>query len=112
MKTGDTSRYLGIRPGIDVQVLHNGSVSPGRQGMSVSPSPPHNLPSRRRPPEYEGTGKDPVFEMDTDDLPEELSYQPDPGKPDVHGYITPAYRMTFEHYQRAIHETRAYWRLV
>ena len=88
------------------RVFDSGSVDPGRQGMSVSPSPPENLPFRRRPEEFGGTGKDPVFEMDTDELPEELEYLPDPDKPATHGFIRPAYTMTFEHYQRALHETR------
>ncbi len=111
-KIGATSRYLGARPGVDIRVFDSGSVDPGRQGMSVSPSPPENLPFRRRPEEFGGTGKDPVFEMDTDELPEELEYLPDPDKPATHGFIRPAYTMTFEHYQRALHETRELWRQV
>jgi hypothetical protein len=110
--TGATSRYLGVRPGTDIRILYNGSVSPGQAGMSVSPWPPQNLPIHRRPPELGGTGKDPVFEMDTDGLPEELEYQPDSTKPDLHGFIRPAYTMLFTHYQQAIHSTRALWRLV
>lgn len=91
-KTGTTSRYLGARPGRDIRVYDSGNVNPApRQGMSVSPSPPENLPLRRRPPKFDGTGKDPVFEMDTNDLPEELEYQPDPNKPGTHGFITPTY---------------------
>src|SRR5215210_5313626 len=107
---GATSRYLGVRPGTDIRVLYTGSVSPGQEGMSVSPSPPNNLPVHRRPPKLGGTGKDPVFEMDTDNLPEELQYQPDPANPNTHGFIIPAYTMMFEHYQRAIHESRVLWR--
>ena len=80
--------------------------------MSVSPAPPENLPLHRRPPDFGGTGKDPVFAMNTDDLPEELQYRPDPAKPNTHGFITPAYTMTFAHYQRAIHETRVLWQLL
>ncbi len=98
---------------MDIRVFHaDGRVTPVLEGMSVSPSPPENLPHHRRPPHFDGTGKDPVFELDTDDLPEELEYRPDPSNPETHGFITPAYPMTFEHYQRAIHETRGLWRLV
>ncbi len=50
--------------------------------------------------------------MDTGELPEELEYLPDPNKRATHGFIRPAYTMTFEHYQRALHETRELWRLV
>jgi hypothetical protein len=109
---GTTSRYLGARPGVDIRVFDSGSVFSTRQGMSVSPWPPENLPRRRRPPEFDGTGKDPVFWIETDDLPEELDYLPDLNKPDTHGFIRPAYTMTFEHYQRALHETRELWRRV
>lgn len=70
------------------------------------------LTYRRRPPEFGGTGKDPVFEMDTDELPEELEYLPDPNKPATHGFIRPAYTMSFEHYQRALHATRELWQPV
>ncbi len=111
-KIGATSRSLGARPGVDIGVFNSGSVFSTRQGMSVSPAPPENLPEWRRPEEFDGTGKDPVFAMDPDDLPEELEYLPDPAKPDTHGFIRPAYTMAFEHYQRALHETRELWWLV
>lgn len=110
-KIGATPRYLGAKPGKDIRVFNSGSVFSTREGMSVSPWPPENLPSHRRPEEFGGTGHDPVFEMDTDDLPEELEYLPDPNKP-AHGFIRPAYTMSFEHYQRALHETRELWRRV
>ena len=80
--------------------------------MSVSPPPPDNLPYYRRPPEFGGTGKDPVWEMDTDELPVELRYRPDPDNPEGHGYIEPSYPMSFEEYQRAIHTTQRLWTLV
>lgn len=111
-KIGATSRCLGARPGVDIRVFDSGSVFSTLQGMSVSPAPPENLPHHRRPPEFDGTGKDPVFAMDTDELPEEMEYLSDPKKPATHGFIRPAYTMTFEHYQRALHETRELWWLV
>lgn len=87
----------------------DGSVEPGRGGISVSPPPPENLPIHRRPERFGGTGKDPVWELETDDLPDKLVYRPDPRKPDEHGFIEPAYRMTFERYQRALRETSELW---
>jgi hypothetical protein len=54
---GDTARHLGVRPGVDIRILYNGSVSPGQEGMSVSPSPPQNLPSHRLPPNWVGRAK-------------------------------------------------------
>jgi hypothetical protein len=65
---GATSRTLGARPGVDIGVFNSGNVVSTVQGMSVSPMPPENLPLWRRPPEFDGTGKDPVFAMDTDNL--------------------------------------------
>lgn len=109
---GVSSRTLGARAEIDIRVSEEGGVEPEDGGISVSPAPPENLPRRRRPPAFDGTGKDPVFEMETDELPEELVYRPDPEKPDAHGFIEPAYPMTFERYQQAIHATRELWELV
>lgn len=109
---GATARSLGARPGVDIRVFDSGSVFSTVQGMSVSPMPPENLPRHRRPPEFDGTGKDPMFAMDTDDLPEELEYLPDPKRRTTHGFIRPAYTMSFEHYQHALHETRELWERV
>lgn len=109
---GTTSRYLGARPGVDIRVFDSGNVFATVQGMSVSPWPPENLPRHRRPEEFDGTSKDTVFALDTEELPEELEYLPDPKKRATHGFIRPAYTMTFEHYQRALHETRELWRRV
>ena len=68
--------------------------------MSVSPPPPENLPPIRRPPEYGGEGKDPVWQLDTDEPPEELIYRPDPDAPERHGFIEPSRRMPFKEYRR------------
>ncbi|HZB07824.1 MAG TPA: hypothetical protein VE525_01790 [Rubrobacter sp.] len=53
--------------------------------------------------------RDPVFELDTDELPEELIYRPDPENPEEHGFLEPARRMSFEEYQQTIYGTRALW---
>jgi hypothetical protein len=108
-KPGWSARTLGARCNIDIHINEDGFVEPETDGMSVSPPPPENLPHIRRPPEFGGTGKDPVWELDTDQLPEELIYRPDPGDPDRHGFIEPSRQMTFEEYQRAIHGTRSLW---
>jgi hypothetical protein len=108
-KTGASARTLGARCNIDIPIDEDGFVELGMDGMSVSPPPPENLPEHRRPPEFGGVGKDPLWELDTDELPEELYYRPDPDNPEGHGYIAPSRRMTFEEYQRAIHGTRGLW---
>jgi hypothetical protein len=111
-KLGPTTRTLGVRPDSlfgDIIVTKGGLVFPGTGGMSVSPWPPENIEEHRRPKEFGGTGKDPVWEMDTDDLPEELRYQSDPAKADVHGFIAPARWMHLSEYQRTLHGTRNLW---
>lgn len=95
---GETGRYLGVRPGVDILVAPDGFVDSGTEGMSVVPPPVENLVDHRRPPDFGGTGKDPGFELDTEDLPE------------GHGFIEPARRVSFEEYRRAIHQTRTLWR--
>jgi hypothetical protein len=108
-KTGASARTLGARANIDIPVDEDERVEPDVGGMSVSPPPPDNLPYHRRPPEFGGTGKDPIWELDTDELPEDLSYRPDPDNPEGHGFIEPSHPMPFEEYQRALHETRGRW---
>ena len=76
--TGPTARTLGARPGVDVPVGPDGMVHPGTGGVSVSPDSPLNLPPHRRPPEFGGTGRDPVWRLDERDLPDGLSYPPAP----------------------------------
>ena len=50
-KIESSARGLGVREGIDITVDANGMVEPGKNGMSMSPSP-QDLPSHRRPPEF------------------------------------------------------------
>ena len=106
---GPTARTLGVRAGIDIPVVAD-SVDPGQGGLSVAPDDALRLPRFRRPREIGGTGKDPVFSIDLDFLGSDLVYRPDPADPEVHGFIEPARRMTFDEYQRALTATRAAWR--
>lgn len=109
-KTGETGRYLGVRPGVDILVDEGGFVDPGMEGMSVAPPPVENLAEHRRPPEFGGGGKDPVYDLETGELPDDLAYRPDPANPSGHGFIEPTRRMPFEEYRRTIHATRSLWR--
>jgi hypothetical protein len=111
-KVGDDARSLGVRLSgrvRDVVADTSGLVHPETGGMSVSPPPPENLQSHRRPPEYGGTGRDPVWTFETEDLPGGLIYRPDPGRPEEHGLIEPDRVMSLEGYQRLLHETRGLW---
>jgi hypothetical protein len=111
-EVGRSARTLGVRPGVDILVEPDGTVTGGTGGMSVAPDAPANLPSHRRPPEHGGTGKDPVWEIDTAELEEALDYRADPLQPGAHGFIEPSRRMTLEDHEHALAATREMWRLV
>lgn len=111
---GRTARTLGARTGggtQDIAMAASGYVLPETGGVSVSPPPPENLPEHRRPAEYGGIGRDPVWELDTDNLPPELDYRPDPGLPYRHGFIEPAVPMPLKEYEAQLHATQSIWRL-
>lgn len=104
-QVGDTARTLGVRPGVDIPVDADGMLHPNSGGVSVSPSP-NDLPSHRRPPSFGGTGKDPVWSIDINNLGPDLKFVPDsPG----HGTIQPSRSMTLEEYQKALFETFGKW---
>lgn len=114
-QVGETGRYLAVRRSgkfRDIDIDESGAVRPEAGGMSVAPPPPENLPEQLRPPEYGGYGKDFLFELDTDELAPELRYRSDPKNPMGHGFIEPSEPMSFEEFERAVHETRELWTLV
>jgi hypothetical protein len=102
---GTDGRTLGARPNRDIPV-QNGMVTPGTGGMSVAPRTPSNLPGHRRPSEWGGTGKDPVWGIDEDKLRPDLRLVPDSPS---HGTIQPIREMTWEEYLDALWRTRADW---
>jgi len=94
----DPARTLGVQTGVrwsDIEVSDAGTVQPQKGGMSVSPPPPDYLEEHLRPPEH---GGDPVWELETDRLPPELAYRPDPLDPNRHGFIEPTRRMHLNDY--------------
>lgn len=107
---GSSGRYLTVRPNLDIPVDGDGCVDPETEGVSVIPPPVENMDPHRRPPAFGGTGKDPVFVLDTDELPRNLVYRPDPADPERHGFLEPARRMRFGEYLAAVQDTRALWR--
>lgn len=118
-EVGKTGRYLGARPrgkfrDFRCDLDDNDPVRPGDGGMSVSPPPPTNLHRLVRPPEYGGSGKDPLWELETDQLPPELTYRDDehPERYGKHGFIEAAQEMIFSDYQEALHGTRNLWKRV
>ena len=106
---GPSARALGVRPQVDIPVDHAGMVYPGTGGMSVAPNTPSNLPRHRRPSAYGGTGKDPVWSIQEQDLGSNLRYVPDAVPAPRHGVIEPAITMSFTAYQRALETTAPYW---
>jgi hypothetical protein len=115
-KLGDTKRTLGAKPGSgakdDILPDAKGMVHPRSGGMSVSPDSPRNLPDFRRGSDWGGSGKDPTWEMNTRELPDGLSYRPDPANPKGHGFVEPSRSMPFQEYQDLIQGTAGIWRIV
>jgi len=103
-----TARGLGVRPGEDLPVS-GGIVKPGTGGMSVALGAPINLQPFRRPAEFGGTGKDPVWAIDPTVLGLQLRLIPDSP---VHGTVQPASEMSLEAYQAALAATAPLWRVV
>ncbi len=107
---GQSARTLGARLGVDIPADERGHVKSGTGGMSVTPREFSNLPRHRLPRAYGGTGKDYLFGLDLDELPETLVYRPDPDDPERHGFIEPSFRMPFGEYERQLENTSFLWR--
>jgi hypothetical protein len=103
-----TARGLGLRAG-EIPLGEGGQVEPETGGMSVAHGSPDNLIEHRRPKEFGGTGKDPVWEISADELGEALAFRDDP-ELEGHGFVEPRYPMHLEEYTLALAETRDIWR--
>ena len=79
--------------------------------MSVSQDDPTFLPKHRRPPSHGGTGLDPLWALEENNLGELLVYTEDDYL-EAHGFVEPAYQMPLEDYQLALAESRQLWRKV
>jgi len=108
---GPSARMLGVRLEGDIEISDAAMVRAGTGGMSVALGRPENLPRHRRPPSFEGIGPDPVWQIDSDDLPDRLTMRPDPAKPRQHGFVEPADVMTVADYQAALAASREFWTL-
>jgi len=103
---GPSARMLGVRPNVDVPVAA-GDVQPNTGGMSVAPDRPVNLHPLRRPAAYGGTGRDPIWWIDTASLGDDLVYRPDTT---THGLIEPARTMSLDEFQNALEASKPYWK--
>lgn len=117
-RVGSTARTLGARspddhPEPDIPLGEGANVYPATGGMSTALPPPNNLPPHRRPPKHGGWDKKlELYELETDELPDELEERIDPYNPTRHVFIEPSRVMSFEEYQQALHATRVLWRPV
>lgn len=114
---GPTTRQLGLRTNAgdesDVTIYDDGSVRSGTEGLSVAPDDPMRLMPYRRSLEWGGKKScPPVWCIRTDQLGSDLAYREDPGNPEKHGFIVPAYDMPFDRYKKAIEATRQHWEIV
>jgi hypothetical protein len=107
---GESARELGVRPNRDIRVDPRGYVAPMVGGMSITADDPMKLPPHRRPASYNGTGRDPVFEIHGDSFGSTLSLRQD-GSPG-HFLVEPRSLCLFSDYQAAIHATRPFWLLL
>ncbi|BAY14692.1 hypothetical protein NIES21_04500 [Anabaenopsis circularis NIES-21] len=131
-KIGRSARLLGIRPGIDINIeqmpigyldeqgyLLAESEREVRgelvtvaikdtKGMSVSLSI-EALPAFRKPQQFGGTGKDPLWQIDDSDITGDLqAIQDSP----THVSIVPRVTMFLERYELALANTKNYWQRV
>jgi hypothetical protein len=83
-------------------------VQPGQGGLSVAPDDPLQLQRHRRPASLGGTGRDPVWYIEIDELGPDLGFRQDrPG----HGLIEPIRPLTLQEFQDALAGTRYRWEL-
>jgi hypothetical protein len=107
--TGETKRKLGVTMPDDLDVDEKGVAKHNEKGMSTSPDSPMNLPEHRRDKEWEGTGKDPVWEIDESNLHTELLdwHEDKPGK---HGIVRPKKDMPYATFKAALEGTQSNWK--
>jgi hypothetical protein len=112
-EVGSSGRRLGVRRGNDptpdvLAVQPTDTVTPGQGGMSVAPADPLHLQRHRRPASLGGTGRDPVWYIESEDLGPDLDLRLDkPG----HGLIEPQRPLTLQEFQDALANTRPRWKL-
>lgn len=104
-----SARGLGVRTlgrYLDVHPDANGDIGPGGGGMSVAPDDPLLLDGYRRPQEFGGTGRDPVWEIRVKDLPAATALRLTSTS---HGQIEPASVMPLGDYQSRLESTQGAW---
>lgn len=111
-----SARALGVRiesrppHQADICMDDAGFVEPGRGGMSLAIGSPENLPPHRRPPQFGGIGRDPVFRLTKPFWAAVLIHVDQPQE--HHACVEPIMRCPLEDYERELAATRLYWRKV
>lgn len=108
-ESSESGSGLGVRVPWDIEPDEEGIVHPDGRGMSVRTAPRY-FERHRRPPAFGGTGKHPLWSIESEDLPEYLTYRPDLGDNPRHGVIEPSYSMDLEAFRDALASTRDDWR--
>jgi hypothetical protein len=114
---GQRSSALGVRVPHDITPHDDGTVEPGKGGMSVSPAPnclpPFLIPAQLRGRYPGATGKSNLvcWWMGEGPFAEaaisaDLSLRPDSAR---HGQVEPARRMLIDGFQTALAATRGQW---
>ena len=103
---GESARKLGVRVGPDLDVV-DGVAKHNQKGMSTSPDNPENLPKHRRPKEFGGTGRDPVWEADSSELTNETIEWHQDGP--THGIVRPTEDMPYDGFKAALEATQDRW---
>jgi hypothetical protein len=131
-KIGRSARLLGVRPNIDINIeqmpigyldkqgyllpeaqrnLHGELVTVAIRdikGMSVSLSI-EGLPAFRKPSQFGGNGKDPLWQIDDSIITGDLQAVQDSP---THVSIMPRVTMALEKYESALANTQKYWEIV
>jgi hypothetical protein len=131
-KIGRSARLLGVRPSIDINIeqipigyldeqgyllpesqrkLHDDLVTVAirdTKGMSVSLSI-EGLPAFRKPSQFGGNGKDPLWQIDDSMITGDLQAVQDSP---THVSIMPRVTMSLEKYEAALANTQKYWERV
>lgn len=106
---GESARKLGVRKGTDITIDDKDNAVHDEKGMSTSPDDPKNLPSHRRPLEFGGTGKDPVWETDSSSLTnDKIEWFED--KPGEHGIVRPKKDMPYNDFKDSLEGTQNSWK--
>ena len=131
-KIGRSARLLGVRPAIDINIeqmpigfldehghllpeserqLHGDLIAVAirdTKGMSVSLSI-EGLPAFRKPTEFGGNGKDPLWKIDDSIITGDLQAVQDSS---THVSIMPRVTMSLAKYETALANTQQYWERV